>query len=163
MTSAISELPFQPRMAYAWMREINDLVKLLSAWVFGLAVAPVPLFIQMSDYVQMFVLRKKEESSQSLCVWRVASMGRRAISFHFCFFHPGILWLRFPSLWLLTLSLCKMLESSCHQDGLSRTVIHIPVKSKHCSPMMGCNGYQQDTDWALKSDNLCSSPGSVTY
>ena len=37
------------------------------------------------------------------------------------------------------------------------------LRSKHCSPMMGCNGYQQGIAWALKSDNLCSNPGSVTY
>lgn len=37
------------------------------------------------------------------------------------------------------------------------------LRSRHWSPTMGCNGYQQDTAWALKSDNLCSNPGSVTY
>lgn len=64
---------------------------------------------------------------------------------------------------------CHSLSSSVKRRNLPAVRVGLAEKSlaslrsKHCSPMMGCNGYQQDIAWALKSDNLCSNPGSVTY
>ena len=101
--------------------------------------------IRVSDSMGMFVLRKQKESPQNIRVWSEVSMRRGDRNLHFCLLRLGMLWLWLPSLLHLTWSSCKLQWPSCCQGGLYRAVINIT--SRRESPMMSCNGYQQDTTW----------------
>lgn len=119
-----------------WKGEINYLNQFESfaSWL-----------IQVWDSIRMFVLRKQQgKSSKHPCMERGEHEKRGR--------EPPLLSLAswdalaptpFPL--HLTWSSCKVQWPSCCQGGLYRAVVNIT--SRHESPMMSYNGYQQDTTW----------------